>query len=115
MAAGPVSADVMSAGMAASAWSPEQRRLLRAMDYTLLRLTPTGAALPARGPAVLPATMPESASDHALLRALSIAAGGVALDELRQRLVLPAIAQLRDAAVKRALWPQLRVLRRNPH
>lgn len=83
-------------------WDPLQRELLEALGHALYRMAPaTRPALP----------------DDALLRALLRAAGRTVESDDAARLsrAWPATASLRgDAAAKRALWPQLRMLRRAP-
>jgi hypothetical protein len=79
-------------------WDPFQRDVLDTLGYTLYRAAPPSAA-----------ALPEDALLHALLRAAGRdrdAADALALS----RAWMPT-ARLRDAAAKRALWPQLRALR----
>jgi hypothetical protein len=99
-------------------WSAEQLRLLRALGHEPMRLAtpadfqpaPVGAAF-SRDPGVPGEEKPSrqnAAPTGLLLAALSRAAGGrdlgaLALDLERLR---------REPALKRALWPRLRALRR---
>lgn len=79
-------------------WDPQQQAMLSAMGYTLYRQAgaePTAGRAPASG--------------DRLVQALARAAGGRDISAL----ALPPIEQLRTSgAAKRALWPQLRALRR---
>jgi predicted component of type VI protein secretion system len=96
-------------------WSGEQQRLLAAMGYVAYRRAGAAVQVPASVP-VPPAGIATEvredaiAADDPLWRALQRAAGG-----RDPRLSgMPPLAQLRaDPAAKRALWPQLRALRRN--
>ena len=99
-------------------WSAEQRRLLDALGYEVLA---HGRAMPvaARGAAAdvapsprptrpAPPVAPTSAPSSKLLEALRRAAGGADPTPL-----VDDLARLRnDPALKRALWPRLRALRR---
>lgn len=98
-----------------SLWSAEQREWLQALGHDLLELTPIGGAgvamsapvampLPARGVEATP-------SPDALLRALLKAARRQSPGELGALLPDPS-ALPREPAAKRALWPQLRALRK---
>lgn len=98
-------------------WSPDQQRLLGAMGYTLYaRGAPGPAAMPARThvPAAAPATVATPARAAAggnldkLLAALQRAAPGRDIATLAGDID----ALRRDPLKKRALWPQLRALRR---
>jgi hypothetical protein len=100
-------------------WDPQQQAMLSAMGYTLYR---QAGALPEAAPAAMPAATPAAghrlaeptagrapASGDRLVQALARAAGGRDISAL----ALPPIEQLRaSGAAKRALWPQLRALRR---
>lgn len=102
-----------------SLWSAEQREWLQALGHDLLELTPViGASVPM--PASLPATAAkppaartESTLDPGdpLLRALLKAARRVSPTDLVP-LLPDASALPREPAAKRALWPQLRALRK---
>jgi hypothetical protein len=110
-------------------WSVEQRRLLQGLGHDLMvhgrvwpAPAPIAAAVPGRAPASAPNRAPLSVreseaparaaapvSTARLLEALRRAAGGADvatlagdLDRLR-----------REPALKRALWPRLRALRRS--
>jgi len=104
-------------------WSPRQRALLGALGYTLERYRP---ALAASQRAAL--ELDADAIDTPLLKAL-LAASGLDLDAARHEpvanarlrlcwelpgraVVLPGLSALRQGAVKRSLWPQLRGLRK---
>ena len=88
-------------------WTPEQRHLLDAMGYTLMQRSGPREAMPT-GSTATPAAGAAGSSDRlrdALLRASAgrDISGLVAdIDSLR-----------RDPKQKRALWPQLRALRRS--
>lgn len=93
-------------------WNPHQHRLLTALGYTVYRqISPAATAVAMASDAVSPADTPESAdAGTALLQALRKAANGRDIAAL----ALPPIEQLRrDPAAKRALWPQLRALRKH--
>lgn len=98
-------------------WSAEQREWLQAMGHDVLMLAPTGvpavvvaADVEAQAPPARERNAP-AAADHPLLRALARAAGRRDASELAA--LLPDPSALRgNAAAKRALWPQLRALRR---
>lgn len=109
--------------MPAVDWSPRQRVLLGALGYALDRYRP---ALPANQRAAL--ELDADAIDTPLLRAL-LAATGLTFEQARQEpagaarvrlcwdvagraVVLPSLSALRQGAVKRSLWPQLRGLRK---
>lgn len=102
-------------------WSAEQREWLQAMGHDVLMLAP----IEARGNVVVAhveTPMPrvrehssESAptpADSTLLRALVRAAGRRDVSELAALLLDPSTLR-GNAAAKRALWPQLRALRRS--
>jgi len=110
-------------------WSQQQREWLQALGHEVLMLgqgsvattdalsepradatIPAGKAGAARRD--IPAQAATAASDAPLLRALARAAGRPPQDnELQQ--VLPDLAALRgNPAARRALWPQLRALRK---
>ena len=93
-------------------WSAEQLRWLRALGHEPLLLAPAGAAVGAAfgrdQPAAESQSRPKAAPTNALAAALARAAGGrdlagldIDFDRLR-----------REPALKRALWPRLRALRR---
>jgi hypothetical protein len=88
-------------------WNPQQQAMLSAMGYTLYR---QAGAVPAAMPAAVSrGDVAPGAQTDRLLQALARAAGGHDLAAL----ALPPIEQLRaSGAVKRALWPSLRALRR---
>ncbi len=98
-------------------WSAEQQRLLGAMGYTLYqRAAPGPAAMPmavtsarpALAPGSTPARLPASGGVEKLLTALQRTVPG------RDVLALAGDVEAlrRDPMKKRALWPQLRALRR---
>lgn len=91
-----------------NAWSPEQRRLLGAMGYTLMERPGPREATPAS--VVAMPTMASAAGTFDRLRdALLRASAGKDISGL-----IGDIDSLRrDPKQKRALWPQLRALRRN--
>jgi hypothetical protein len=94
-------------------WSPDQQRLLGAMGYTLYqRGAPGPAAMPVRLEAPAAANAPARAGASGgldkLLAALQRAASGRDIAALAGD-----VEALRgDPLKKRALWPQLRALRR---
>lgn len=95
-------------------WNPHQHRLLTALGYTVHRqISPAVTAVAMASAAVPPASAALTVSADAgtaLLQALRKAANGRDIDAL----ALPPIEQLRsDPAAKRALWPQLRALRKH--
>ena len=96
-------------------WSAEQLRMLRAMGHEPMLLAPVGAALGSDSSprveeeASRPRAAPTAALTGALAAAIARAAGGrdvsaLALDLERLR---------REPALKRALWPRLRALRKD--
>lgn len=104
-------------------WSARQRSLLGAMGYTLERYSP---GIPANQRAAL--ELDAAALQTPLLRGL-LAACGLDLEQAHQQpagparlrlswdepghpVVLPGMSALRQGAVKRSLWPQLRGLRK---
>lgn len=95
-------------------WSGEQQRMLGAMGFQLLVRVPAGAAMFASHP---PASLPVEAPLPAVLtaefpglrRALQRAAG----EHDIARLVDDLARLRREPALKRALWPRLRALRRS--
>jgi hypothetical protein len=102
-------------------WSPEQQRLLGAMGYELMVRVAPGAPATARaesgpaaptGPAAASPTGSAAAPAEgwaALRRAVRLAAGERDLEGL-----VPDYDRLRrEPALKRALWPRLRALRRS--
>ena len=108
-------------------WSSEQRRCLSALGYTMLRPVDAhadvqgGAATaidhmasvsvrPAQGRAADAATDPML---RALIRAAGLDPSRIDAEQWQRVQRIPSLAQLRNnAAAKRALWPQLRALRR---
>ena len=86
-------------------WDPFQREMLEAMGHAVY--VPRTQATPLAPPAT--ATGLAEPVPRGLLQALARAAG-VAPEALPP---LPSLAQLRTPAGKRALWPQLRRLRRS--
>ena len=116
-------------------WSVEQRRLLQGLGHDLMVhgriwLTPAPVAAPARVPAPAPVRASAAASNRAapavrereapalatapvstvrLLEALRRAAGGTDVAALAGDLE----KLRREPALKRALWPRLRALRRS--
>lgn len=109
-------------------WSAEQQRLLGAMGYTLFqRAAPGPATMPQPVPMPNVATsraparqMPTSIADSASVRVqpagnvnkLLAALQQAALGQDVSALVEDLAALRRDPLKKRALWPQLRTLRR---
>lgn len=94
--------------MSAALWDPLQCEMLAAMGLPVQRVV-VAAAVGDETPAALP--------DDPLLLALLRAAGRTreAADAPRLARGWPAPERLRrDPAAKRALWPQLRALRRPP-
>ncbi len=84
-------------------WSPLQREMLEAMGLSIHRAV--GVALPGE--------LPDDPLIHALLRAAGRTRD--AEDAVRLAKAWPAPRTLRtDPRAKRALWPQLRALRRSP-
>jgi len=98
-------------------WSAEQQGMLSAMGYQLLVRAPTAAAQLADGATGVGSAAAESGAgnsagvaDHPALRqALRRAAG----DQDVSGLIHDLERLRREPALKRALWPQLRALRRN--
>ncbi len=110
-------------------WSVEQRRCLAALGYTLVRSASAdahgqgeAAAAAIDGAAVV---APRSAAQasviagaiapllHALIRAAGQDPARIDVEEWTRAQRIPSLAQLRsNPAAKRALWPQLRGLRR---
>lgn len=102
-------------------WSPQQREWLQALGHDVLVLAGTAtapenaaAAVQAARPAP-PAYSPAACArtDAALLRAVLRAAGRRDVGELAAWLPNPATLR-GNAAAKRALWPRLRTLRKQP-
>lgn len=95
-------------------WSPEQQRLLGAMGYELMvRAAPAAAGGESQARATAPRTAlqaaPATEGLAALRRAVRLAAGERDLEGL-----VPDYDRLRrEPALKRALWPRLRALRRS--
>jgi DNA polymerase III psi subunit len=84
-------------------WSPLQREMLEAMGLSIHRAVGV----------VLPGELPDDPLIHALLRAAGRTRD--AEDAARLAKAWPAPRTLRtDPRAKRALWPQLRALRRSP-
>jgi hypothetical protein len=116
--------------MSAAVWDPLQREILDAMGlnaHRLVAILPTAvpAAMPTPASAIAPTAAatpsPGDASadspDHPLVRALLRAAGRdpAAADAAALLRGWPPAQTLRgDPRAKRALWPQLRALRRAP-
>lgn len=95
-------------------WNPHQHRLLTALGYTVYRqISPAATTVAMASDAVPPtiaASMVTADAGATLLQALRKAANGRDIAAL----ALPPIEQLRrDPAAKRALWPQLRALRKH--
>lgn len=78
-------------------WDEFQREVLDALGHVVYR---------AQAP--VPAPIPEDPDAPPLLRAIARAANA----RVAQLPQLPALEQLRTPAAKRALWPQLRALRK---
>ena len=91
-----------------SLWSDEQRRLLAAMGYTLYARAEIAAAAVIATPTTETNSLSATPAHAALRRALQRAAS----DRAYENLVDDLDALRRDPARKRALWPQLRALRR---
>jgi hypothetical protein len=92
-------------------WSDEQQRLLRAMGYVLYAQAPVATSMPLPVPVTGSIKTAEAAApDFGRLRqSLQLAAMGRDISVL-----IADLATLRgDARAKRALWPQLRALRRS--
>lgn len=84
-------------------WSPLQREVLESMGLPVYRAVGIAA----------PDELPDDPLIHALLRAAGRSSD--AEDAVRLIKTWPASRTLRtDPHVKRALWPQLRALRRSP-
>jgi hypothetical protein len=84
-------------------WSPLQREVLEAMGLPVYRAVGVAA----------PGELPDDPLIHALLRAAGRSSD--AEDAVRLAKAWPAPRALRiDPRAKRALWPQLRALRRPP-
>lgn len=84
-------------------WSPLQRETLEAMGLPVYRAVGIAA----------PGELPDDPLIHALLRAAGRSRD--AEDAVRLARTWPAPRALRsDPRAKRALWPQLRALRRSP-
>jgi pyruvate/2-oxoglutarate dehydrogenase complex dihydrolipoamide acyltransferase (E2) component len=94
-------------------WSEGQLRILRELGHEPMRLA-SASAPPANAPASGPAPAgaagppPAPAAPAQLAAALARAAGGRDLSEL----ALDLDRLRREPALKRALWPRLRALRR---
>ncbi len=89
-------------------WSPQQQAMLSAMGYVLYRQAGAAPLVASVAESVTPALV---SAPSRLLQALVRAAGG----RDASTLPLPPLEQLRaSAAAKRALWPVLRALRRQP-
>lgn len=103
-----------------SLWSAEQREWLQALGHDLLELTPViGASMPppvalttaVATPPAARASAPTLDPADPLLRALLKAARRQSPSDLFALLPDPG-ALPREPAAKRALWPQLRALRK---
>lgn len=97
-------------------WSTEQQRLLHALGHDLMvhglgvgaakAATPVERSIAAKA---APAVTSPAAADHKLADAIRRAAGGSDVSAL-----IDDIGRLRsEPALKRALWPRLRALRRS--
>lgn len=104
-------------------WSAQQHEWLQALGHDVMLLAPTGNAIaaepepdragaaPVASKAGTPAK-PATSSSSPLLRALARAAGRNEHDS-EFLAVIPELAALRgNPAARRALWPQLRALRK---
>jgi hypothetical protein len=110
--------------MSAVAWDPLQREILDAMGLSAHRLVaivpgaaPSAAANAVPAPVPAPTDGAAQTPDHPLARALLRAAGcdPAAADAVALLRGWPPAQALRgDPRAKRALWPQLRALRRRP-
>jgi hypothetical protein len=92
-------------------WSAEQLRLLRALGHEPMRLAPVGAAVCRDESSTIVVSRPKAAptSDVAILAAaIARAANGRDLSAL----ALDLDKLRREPALKRALWPRLRALRK---
>lgn len=98
-------------------WTAEQHRLLGALGYELLahgrapvlRATPSMDGARAEEPAIAAAPVGAGVASARLLEALRRAANGADVASLAGDLEVLR----RDPALKRALWPRLRALRRS--
>jgi hypothetical protein len=91
-------------------WSAEQLRWLRALGHEPMALRPVGAAVSRDNASIEEQSRLTAAPTTALAAALARAAGGRDLAGL----ALDLEQLRREPKAKRALWPQLRALRR-PH
>jgi hypothetical protein len=90
-------------------WSAEQLRMLRAMGHEPMRLAPVGAAFGRDEAAAVEESRPKAAPTmDALQAAIARAANGRDLSAL----ALDLDKLRREPALKRALWPRLRALRK---
>ena len=92
-------------------WSAEQLRMLRAMGHEPMRLAPVGAAFGRDESTSIVESRPRAAptNDVAMLAAaIARAANGRDLSAL----ALDLDKLRREPALKRALWPRLRALRK---
>ncbi len=89
-------------------WTPEQRRLLGAMGYTLMERSGPREAAPASTVA-MPSMSGAAGTFDRLRDALLRASAGKDIS----RLIGDIDSLRRDPKQKRALWPQLRALRRS--
>ncbi len=102
-------------------WTAQQREWLRALGHDVFVPVASAAAgarveearaTPAAAAPATPATRGRAPAAGALLRALARAAAREETDEELRR-VLPDLATLHgNPAARRALWPQLRALRK---
>jgi len=89
-------------------WDAFQREMLSALGHEVMMLASATEAVPVEAAPV--AAQFDATGMPPLQRALVRAVGGDAA-----RLAgLPPLEQLRTPAAKRALWPRLRALRRDP-
>lgn len=99
-------------------WSAEQQRCLAALGYTVYRpaVLPASDAVSATLVGAAPGTQAPAMIDpllRALLRAANRDRAQIDTDAWIVEQNIPSLPQLRnDAIAKRALWPQLRALRR---
>ena len=98
-------------------WSAEQLRILRAMGHEPMRLAPAGSpagaafsrdSTPRLEEQSRPTAAPAVSGTGALAAAIARAAAGRDVSAL----VLDLDKLRREPALKRALWPRLRALRR---
>jgi hypothetical protein len=98
-------------------WSAEQLRMLRAMGHEPMRLAPAGSPV---GAAVSRDSTPRAEEQSRLTAAPTVSAAGALAAAIARAaggrdvsaLALDLDQLRREPALKRALWPRLRALRR---